>query len=142
MTISSTQVQFTCTVEADYTGAASIKIGNYFTVNVTVSDAAEGITTVGDVSNNGSITHNSYANFSIAGNYDLSRVKAYVARQSNPSAAAESAGVSINVERKWLHLDKDLDSGLTSPSIVYLRDGDTTLFTLNLTYVEQEEVYE
>ena len=142
VTISSTQVQFTCTVEADYTGAASIKIGNYFTVNVTVSDAEQSITAIEGVSNNGSITHSGSASLTIEGNYDLSRVKAYVARKSNPSAASESAGVWIDLDRKWLKIDTSKDSGLQYNSIVYLRDGDTTLFTLNITYQQQEEVYE
>ena len=78
----------------------------------------------------------------IEGNYDLSRVTAFVARRSNPSAASQSAGVWIDLEKKWLKLDASKDSGLKSPSIIYLRDGDTTLFTLNVDYTSQEEVYE
>ena len=140
VSVSSTQVQFTCTVESDYTGAASIKIGNFFTVNVTVSDAEQSITAIEGVSNNGTVNHKGSVNLSIEGNYDLSRVKAYVARQSNPSAASVSAGVTINVERKWLVIDSSKDSGLTYSSIVYLRDGDTTLFTLKLTYSEESDM--
>ena len=143
VTINSTQVQFTCTVEADYTGAASIKIGNYFTVNVTVSDAEQAITAIEGVSNNGTITHPGSVSLTITGNYDLSRVTAYVARKSNPSAASVTAGVWIDLDKKWLKVDSSKDKGLESPSIVYLRDGDTTLFTLNLEYQkQQEEVYE
>ena len=142
VTISSTQVQFTCAVDADFTGATSIKIGNFFTVNVNVSDAEQAITALDGIRNNGSFTLNDTASLAIEGNYDLSRVTAFVARQSNPSAASQSAGVWIDLEKKWLKLDASKDSGLKSPSIIYLRDGDTTLFTLNVTYTHQEEVYE
>ena len=142
VTISSTQVQFTCAVDADFTGAASIKIGNFFTVNVTVSNAEQAITALDGIRNNGSFTLNDTASLAIEGNYDLSRVTVFVARSSNPSAASQSAGAWIDQERKWLKLDASKDSGLKSPSIIYLRDGDTTLFTLNTTYTHQEEVYE
>lgn len=142
VTISSTQVQFTCAVDADFTGAASIKIGNFFTVNVTVSNAEQAITALDGIRNNGSLTLNDSASLAIEGNYDLSRVTVFVARSSNPSAASQSAGAWIDQERKWLKLDASKDSGLKSPSIIYLRDGDTTLFTLNTTYTHQEEVYE
>lgn len=142
VTISSTQVQFTCAVDADFTGAASIKIGNFFTVNVTVSNAEQTITALDGIRNNGSVTVNVSASLAIEGNYDLSRVTPYVARQSNPSAASVSAGVWIDQEKKWLKIDATKDSGLQSPSIIYLRDGDTTLFTLNTTYTNQEDVYE
>ena len=142
VTISSTQVQFTCSAEADFSGATSIKIGNFFTVNVNVSNAEQAITALDGIRNNGSFTLNDTASLAIEGNYDLSRVSAFVARRSNPSAASQSAGVSIDLEKKWLKLDASKDSGLKSPSIIYLRDGDTTLFTLNVDYTSQEEVYE
>ena len=142
VTISSTQVQFTCAVAADFTGATSIKIGNFFTVNVNVSSGEERITALDGIKNNGSVNVNVSASLAIEGNYDLSRVTPYVARSSNPSAASVSAGVWIDQERKWLKIDATKDSGLTNPSIIYLRDGDTTLFTLNTTYTNQEEVYE
>lgn len=140
VSISSTQVQFTCAVAADFSGATSIKIGNYFTVNISVQEADANITAIEGVSNNGTVEFSGSVNLSIEGNYDLSRVKAYVARQSNPSAAAQSAGVTINTDRKWLVIDSSKDSGLTYNSIVYLRDGDTTLFTLKLTYKEESDL--
>ena len=142
VTISSTQVQFTCAVDADFTGATSIKIGSYFTVNINVSNAEQAITALDGIRNNGSFTLNDTASLAIEGNYDLSRVTAFVARRSNPSAASQSAGVWIDLEKKWLKLDASKDSGLKSPSIIYLRDGDTTLFTLNVDYTSQVEVYE
>ena len=142
VTINSTQVQFTCAVDADFTGATSINIGSFFTVNVTVSNAEQAITALDGIRNNGSFTIRDTASLAIEGNYDLSRVTAFVARKSNPSAASQSAGVWIDLQKKWLKLDVSKDNGLKSPSVIYLRDGDTTLFTLNVTFTTEPEVYE
>lgn len=132
VTISATQVKFTCTVEDGWTGSCTINIGGYFVVNVDVQEAADGITTVGGVANNGSQQFGGDATLAIEGNYDLSRVKAYVALQSNPSSASESAGVTIDADGKQLIIDSSQDSKLINSIIIYLRDGETTLFTLKL----------
>lgn len=130
--ITDTQIKFACSVTEGYEGASSINIGSYFKVNITVPSGEEKINTIGGVSNNGTLNPNDNESYDIVGTKDLAGVVAYVAPTSNPSATRESAAVTVNASQKKLIINKSADSSLPDEFIVYLREGDTTIFTVNM----------
>lgn len=130
--ITDTQIKFACSVAGGYEGASSINIGSYFKVNITVPSGEEKINTIGGVSNNGTLNPNDNESYDIVGTKDLAGVAAYVAPASNPSATKVSAAVTVNAAQKKLIINKSADSTLPGEFIVYLREGETTLFTVNM----------
>ena len=132
-TINANQVKFDVTVEEGWHGEGSLSIGGYFRVNITVPEGADGITSVGNIQNNGMITYNGNGEqkYDIVGSIDLAAVTAYVAPYNNPSAAVVSPAVYVDAEGSKLVINNNLGT-VAGSSIIYLRDGDTTLFKLNI----------